>query len=344
MIECPMPLPEEDRILLAHGGGGRLMKRLIENLFAEAFGPLHLESGHDSAIDRLPEGRFAFTTDSYVVRPLQFPGGDIGKLAVCGTVNDLAMAGAEPYAMSTAFILEEGLSVSALRGIVRSMREAASEVGVKILTGDTKVVERGKGDGIYINTSGIGIVRHELKIHPSSVQPGDAVIVSGDLGRHGIAVMSARDGLAFDTSVESDVGSVWAPVRALLDAGIEVHCLRDLTRGGLASALNEIAQHRRVSIEVHEKAIPVENAVRGACEILGFDPLHVANEGRFLLILPESESEKALSTLRLHPISKGSMVIGHVTKEGIPDVMLVTPYGTRRPVEYLSGEQLPRIC
>jgi hydrogenase expression/formation protein HypE len=332
-----VPAEPGETILLAHGGGGRLTQRLIRDLFGPAFRAALSNTDHDGATFELGGAKLAFTTDSFVVRPLFFPGGDIGSLAVNGTVNDLAMCGARPVALSAGFILEEGLSTDVLRKIAASMRRAADAAGVQLVTGDTKVVERGKGDGLYVNTSGIGVVEHGLPISPASVRPGDAIVLSGDVGRHGIAVMAVREGLRFDAEVESDCAPLWEPVRRLLDAGIGVHCLRDLTRGGLATALNEIAASSGTALRIDEIPIPVHPAVRGACEILGLDPLYVANEGRFLALVPETDAEKTLALL------PGAVRIGRV-EPGEPAVVLTTRIGTRRVLDLLSGEQLPRIC
>lgn len=329
---------------MAHGGGGRLMHELIDKVFLRTFGHTSADAAHDAAVLAATGARLAFTTDSYVVRPLVFPGGDIGSLAVHGTVNDLAMAGARPLALSAGFILEEGLSISVLQEIVGSMREAAEAAGVAIVTGDTKVVDRGKADGIFINTAGIGVVEHGLSIGPTSVREGDAVIVSGDLGRHGIAIMAVREGLSFETTIESDSAPLVQPVMDLLSSGIDVHCLRDLTRGGLASALNEIAAGSGLGIRIEESRIAVQEDVQGACELLGFDPLYVANEGRFVAFVPADQADRALELLRRHEVSASSTRIGTVSGEGWPRVTLLTRYGSSRIVDMLSGEQLPRIC
>ncbi len=343
MAECPVPFSEYGFVSMAHGGGGRLMHDLLERLIVPGFRNAELERGHDGAVLDSPAGRIAFTTDSYVVRPLFFPGGDIGKLAVCGTVNDLAMCGARPVALSAGFILEEGFSMESLRAVLASMQRAAEEAGVSIVTGDTKVVDRGKGDGIFINTAGIGEVLRDGRIGPAAVCAGDAIVVSGDLGRHGVAVLSAREGIAFETELESDCALLLKPVMALLDAGVEVHCLRDLTRGGLASALVEIAQTSGLRLEVEEERIGVCAEVRGACEMLGLDPLYLANEGRFVAFVPEEQAERACAVLRRCAVSAGAGVVGRVV-EGKPLVTMRTEYGTARLVEMFSGEQLPRIC
>lgn len=343
-LTCPVIAPAGDRVLMAHGGGGRLMHQLIETVFLPEFAPAPRGPLHDGAVFGLNGLRLAFTTDSYVVRPLEFPGGDIGSLAVYGTVNDLAMCGARPLYLSAGFILEEGLEMDILRRVVRSMREAAARAGVALATGDTKVVDKGKGDGIFINTAGVGLVEAPAEIGPAAVRASDAVIVSGDLGAHGVAVLSVREGLEFASPVLSDTAPLWEPVAALLEAGLEVHCLRDLTRGGLASALNEIAAGAGVGIEIREAAVPVAEAVQGACEILGLDPLYVANEGRFVAFLPEPEAERALAVLRSLPVSAAAARIGTVTPAGGGEVTLTSRIGGRRALDMLSGEQLPRIC
>lgn len=343
-MECPLPISRYTHIVMAHGGGGRLMHELIDNVFLRAFGKTGIDAAHDAATLDAGGAKLAFTTDSYVVRPLVFPGGDIGSLAVHGTVNDLAMAGARPLALSVGFILEEGLSISVLQEVVGSMREAAESAGVAIVTGDTKVVDRGKADGIFINTAGIGLVEHGLTIGPTSVRAGDAVLVSGDLGRHGIAIMAVREGLAFETTIESDSAPLARPVLDLLSSGIDVHCLRDLTRGGLASALNEIAGGAGLGIRIEESRIIVRDDVLGACELLGFDPLYVANEGRFVAFVPAEQANSALEVLGRHDVSAGSARVGTVSGEARPRVTLLTRYGSSRIVDMLSGEQLPRIC
>lgn len=332
---CPAPLTRYPRVLMAHGGGGRLMRDLIEGIFAAAFEPQHQT---DSAVVAVEGGRVAFTTDSFVVKPIFFPGGDIGSMAVHGTVNDLAMAGARAQALSAAFILEEGLEVETLARVVDSMARAAREAGVRIVTGDTKVVERGKADQLYINTSGIGVFTHGLTLEPAAVEAGDAVLVSGDIGRHGMAIMSAREGLEFESQIESDSAPVHGEVLRLLDAGVAVHCLRDLTRGGLATALVEISAAAGLRVEMEEAAVEVREDVRAACEILGFDPLYVANEGRFVAFVAERDAERALELL-----PRGRR-IGRVTAKGRGLVSSRTPLGGARILDLLSGEQLPRIC
>jgi hydrogenase expression/formation protein HypE len=331
-------------ILLGHGGGGRLMKNLIEDTILPRFRNSFLETRHDGALLPVGDSRVAFTTDSYVVRPWAFPGGDIGSLAVIGTVNDLAMCGARPAWLSAALILEEGFPLASLTRVLDTMRRTADLCGVEIVTGDTKVVDHGKGDGIYINTAGIGVVDRPDPIGPSRIQPGDAILLSGDVGRHGIAVLAAREGFDFETRLESDVAPLTGPVLALLAGGIEVHGLRDLTRGGLAAALVELAETTRLPITVEEALVPVIPEVRGVCELLGLDPLHVACEGRFIAFLPGRDVAKALEILRSDPVSEDAVRIGTVSDGEPGRVVLETTLRTLRVVDLFSGEQLPRIC
>lgn len=341
---CPLPISEKKTVQLAHGGGGRLMQELIRDVFVRAFDNPMLAPLHDGATWPVTGGTLAFTTDSYVVRPLFFPGGDIGSLAVHGTINDLAMCGAKPLCLSAGFILEEGLDMETLRRVVESMAAAARAAGVSIVTGDTKVVDRGKGDGIFINTAGIGIVPAGVSVQPERIAPGDAILLSGDLGSHGVAVLSVREGLAFTGDIESDSAPLHRVVADLMDSGIEVHCLRDLTRGGLASALNELAAGANVGMIIEEQIIPVRASVRGACELLGLDPLYVANEGRFVAFVPESHVDAALAAMRRHRVAQDAVRIGTVTEDSLPIVVLRTVLGTGRILDLLSGEQLPRIC
>lgn len=341
---CPLPRPSTERIVLAHGGGGRLSNQLFESVFLPAFRNPALQSRHDGALVSGNYARLAMTTDTYVVAPLIFPGGTIGDLAINGTVNDLAMCGARPLALSAGFILEEGLSMETLRQIVASMGRAAETAKVSVVTGDTKVVDKGKGDGMFINTAGIGEVVAGNMIGAESVRAGDAILVSGDLGAHGIAILSVRDGLEFEGPIESDTACLWPPVEALFAAGVEVHCLRDLTRGGLSSALNEIAKTAGLGISIEEAAIPISDVVRGACELLGLDPLHVANEGRFVAFVPERDADRALSVLRDQPICANAVRAGAVCMEHPGIVTLRSRIGGQRVLDMLSGEQLPRIC
>lgn len=343
-LSCPLPIQEHPRILLAHGGGGKLMHQLLEKVFLPAFGNDSLNCRHDSAVLNLADKRLAFTTDSYVVRPLVFPGGDIGSLAVHGTVNDLAMSGARPLYLSAAFILEEGLPMETLWQVVCSMRDAAQRCGVQIVTGDTKVVDKGNGDGLFINTAGIGVIEHSLHIAPGSVRPGDAALVSGDLGRHGMAIMSVREGLEFQGTIQSDSASLAGLVLNLIAAGIEIHCLRDLTRGGLAGALNEIAGAAGVRIAVEEQFIPVREDVHAACEVLGLDPLPVACEGRLVAIVAAKDAERALCTMKTHEVGTSAALVGKVQSGSPPLVVLKSAIGASRILDMPSGEQLPRIC
>lgn len=353
-LSCPIPIAQYPNVLLAHGGGGKLMHQLIETMFLPTFSngtssseqfPQVISNRHDAAEIHLKSGRLAFTTDSYVVQPLFFPGGDIGALAVNGTVNDLAMCGARPLYLSVGFILEEGLPMETLWRVVQSMQQSAQKTNVQIVTGDTKVVDRGKGDGIFINTTGVGIIEHHQAIAPQSVKPGDVLLLNGDLGRHGIAIIATREGLEFESKIESDSAPLASFVLELLEAGIEIHCLRDLTRGGLSSTLNEIAMAAGVAIAIDESCIPVREDVQGACEILGFDPLCVANEGRFVAFLPQSDAPRALDILRSHPLGASAQIIGNVTENTtFGFVTMKTKIGAQRIVDMLSGEQLPRIC
>ncbi len=347
VISCPLPHDPRDTVQLGHGSGGILMHRLLEQTILPALDNRYLRQGHDSAVldpAATKAGRLAFTTDSYVVRPRFFPGGDIGTLAVNGTVNDLAMAGARPLWLSAALILEEGLPMEELRRVLGSMKKTADAAGVDIVTGDTKVVDRGHGDGLYVNTSGIGIVEHDLAIGARSIRPGDVILLSGDLGRHGICILAEREGLAFESTIESDTAPLHAPVLALIEAGLPVHCLRDLTRGGLASALNELMPASGLSAEIRERDIPIDPRVRGACELLGLDPLYVANEGRMIVILPGEAAEAALEILSGFAATAGSVSIGTIHAEQAGQVVIKSKVGTHRVVDMLPGEQLPRIC
>jgi hydrogenase expression/formation protein HypE len=343
-LQCPAPLTSAGTIQLAHGAGGRLTRGLIERIFIPAFANPALMARHDAAVSELAGAKIAFSTDSYVVSPLFFPGGNIGALAICGTVNDLAMAGARPAFLSAGFIIEEGFPINQLERIAASMRDAAAACAVQLVAGDTKVVDHGKADGVYINTAGVGIVPRNIEIGPSRVQPGDSIILSGDIGRHGIAVMSVREGLRFESPIVSDCAPLAAPVAQLLDAGIDVHCLRDLTRGGLASAVVEIALDGRVDIEISEEKIPVSDPVMGACELLGLDPLYVANEGRFVAFVPERDSNRALEILLRCHESAGASIIGRVASREHGQVVMRGLFGNSRVLDLLTGDQLPRIC
>lgn len=334
----------DERINLSHGAGGKASRNLIDGLFAPAFSNALLDHMDDSAVFPI-EGRIAFTTDSYVVSPIFFPGGDIGSLAVHGTVNDLAMAGAKPLHMSVAMILEEGFPISDLRRIVGSIQAAAKAAGVRIVTGDTKVVERGKADGLYVNTTGIGIVRADARISGSYARPGDRVLVSGRLAEHGIAIMTARDGFDFELEVESDSAALDGVVSGLLDAvGTDLHCLRDATRGGVATALNEIALASDVAIAIEESALPVRAEIRGACELLGIEPVHMANEGKFVAIVAPRRAEAALAALQAHPLGRAAAIVGEVKESPAGIVSVRTAIGGQRVLDMLVGEALPRIC
>lgn len=343
-VACPLPLSRHAEIVLGHGSGGRLSQRLIEGVVLPQFRNELLEPLHDGAVFSLNGSRVAFSTDSYVISPLFFPGGDIGSLAVHGTVNDLSMCGAKPLYLSCAFILEEGLRMETFSRVVQSMKRAADEAGVLLVTGDTKVVDRGKGDQMFINTSGVGLVREGVNIHPRRAAPGDRVLLSGSIALHGIAILSVREGLEFESAIASDSAPLNGMVSALLDAAPDVHVLRDPTRGGVASALVEIAAQSGKGISLEETRIPLREEVKGACEILGLDPLHVANEGKLLAIVPPDQAEGALEALRAHPFGGEAAIIGEVVEQHPGMVTLRTRIGGTRIVEMLSGEQLPRIC
>ncbi|NNL56606.1 MAG: hydrogenase expression/formation protein HypE [Pseudomonadales bacterium] len=343
-FSCPVDEDNKDIITLAHGSGGRLTHQLIETIIQPALGNTRLDPLEDGAILPQLDQAVVMTTDSYVIAPTRFPGGDIGKLAICGTVNDLAMMGAKPLYLSLGFILEEGLLITEFKEIVLSIAQTAKAAGVSIVTGDTKVVEKGKGDKIFINTAGIGARPNSSRIGVDSIQAGDKVVVSGDIGRHGVAVMAARDPEAFDTPVISDIACLNSVVSALLEAGIDIHCMRDLTRGGLATASIELAQSSNLQFALDETSIPVDNSVKSICHVLGLDPLYIANEGRFALIIPEASVEHTLAVFAGIDNCKSAAVIGEVT-EGKPGwATLRNAYGVSRRLDLLAGEQLPRIC
>jgi len=343
-FSCPVPLPARERILLGHGSGGKLSADLLKDVFLPSLGNPVLDRLEDQAIVSLNGIRLAVTTDSFVVKPLFFRGGDIGSLAVHGTINDLAMGGAIPLWLSAAFILEEGLPLETLKRVVASMQQAASNAGIQIITGDTKVVEKGSADGLFINTTGIGRVRDGVSLSASQAQPGDAIVISGFLGDHGIAILAEREGLQFETQVQSDSAALHTLVARLLESTHEVRCLRDPTRGGLSSTLNEIALSSRVGMELEETSLPVREEVRGACEMLGLDPLYVANEGKLVAIVASSAAQAALRGLQSHPLGKDAAIVGRVTADHPRMVVLRTPLGTTRIVDMLAGDQLPRIC
>jgi hydrogenase expression/formation protein HypE len=348
-LSCPLPLQHGDQIVMGHGSGGRLTNDLIRRIFLPAFSNPELLTGNDFADTKLPlisglQGTLAISTDSHIITPLFFPGGDIGRLAVCGTVNDVSMSGAKPLYLTAGFILEEGLEVDVLQKVVLSMQKSAEEAGISIVAGDTKVVERGKGDGLFINTTGIGWIPPGRQIGGQLAQPGDVVLISGTLGDHGIAVLSARGELGFETSLLSDTAPLNHLIQAVLTAAPNTHVLRDPTRGGLATTLNEIAQQSKVSIWLDETTIPVKPAVRAACEMLGFDPLYVANEGKVIVILPPAEADAALIAMRNSIYGSDAVQIGEIKSTSSGRVLLKTPFGGTRILDVLAGEMLPRIC
>ena len=342
---CPLPISAHDTVQLGHGSGGKMMGDLIQRLFVWAFDNPHLRRLDDAAVLDLPRGRIAVSTDSFVVDPLFFPGGNIGDLAVNGTVNDVCMSGARPLYLSAGFILEEGLPLDSLRMIVESMRDAARRAGVSIVAGDTKVVNRGKGDKVFINTTGIGLITHDLVLTSGGVRPGDRILVSGGVAEHGIAVLSKREGLAFETPIESDTAPLHDLVATILEAGGEaVHALRDPTRGGLAATLNEFAAASTIEIALEERAVPVKPAVSGACELLGLDPLYVACEGRLVAAVAAARSREVLAAMRGHPLGRDAAEIGEARSGRAGLVTLRTAIGGWRILDLLVGEQLPRIC
>lgn len=344
MNQEPKKDPSSDRILLAHGSGGELSHELINSIFAREFDNPILHPLDDSAVIPFEGARWAFTTDGYVVTPIFFPGGDIGRLAVCGTVNDLSMSGAQPLFLSSGFIIEEGFPLSDLRRIVGSMKKTAAEAGVKIITGDTKVVNRGGADGVFINTAGIGLIPPGILISGGLARAGDQVLLSGTIGDHGVAILSAREGLQFSTALESDCSPLNTLVAKMISASPEIHCLRDPTRGGLASTLNELARQSRVGIWVEENRIPVKEQVRGACELLGFEPWNLANEGKLVAIVAAQSAESVLREMRGHPLGRDAARIGEVREESPGKVLLRTSLGSTRLLDMMVGEPLPRIC
>ncbi len=340
---CPVPIKPNDTVVLGHGSGGKLSHDLINRLFLPEFGKAAPRALDDSAIVNINGQRLALTTDSHVVSPLFFPGGDIGRLAICGTVNDLAMVGARPVALTCGFVIEEGLSFEILQRVVQSMRDSAAEAGVYIAAGDTKVVQKGGADKLFINTAGVGVVESDVNISGANAQVDDVVIISGTLGDHGIAVMSAREGLNFETDLQSDVAPLNHLIAAMMNAG-EIHVLRDPTRGGLATTLNEIAIQSNLTIELQETALPVKPQVHAACEMLGFDPLYVANEGKLVAFVKPEDAENILLAMRQTKYGEGAVIIGKVIKTNSPQVRLRTAIGGTRLIDMLPGEMLPRIC
>jgi hydrogenase expression/formation protein HypE len=344
LLSCPLPVTTDDFIVLGHGSGGRLSARLMQDVFLPAFRNPALERMDDQAVVDVPAGRLAMSTDSYVVKPLFFPGGNIGQLAVYGTVNDLAVGGATPKYLSAGFILEEGLAMDVLRRIVASMADAARRCRVDIVTGDTKVVEKGSGDQIFINTAGIGLVPAGVRLSAAKVRPGDRILLNGSLGQHGITILSQREGLELGGDLRSDCAPLHELCATVLEAAPGLRAMRDLTRGGLSSALNEIALSAQVGVEIEERAIPICDEVRGACEIFGLDPLYVANEGKMIAFVPEAEAEAALAAMRAQELGREANIVGRVTEEHPRMVTLRTSLGTRRIVDMLAQDQLPRIC
>jgi len=349
-IMCPLPLPHNERIVLGHGSGGKMSYELISKVFLPSFNNPILITGDDAGLITIlkevsnEDIRLAISTDSHVVMPLFFPGGDIGRLAICGTVNDISMLGATPLYMTAGFVLEEGLEMETLHKVVESMRVAAAEANIQIIAGDTKVVQNGKADGIYINTTGIGLIPAGINISGTNAKPGDIVIVSGTIGDHGIAVLAARGELNFKVEIKSDVAPLNGLVATMLNATKEIHVLRDPTRGGLATSLNEIALQSHVGIMIYEDTIPIKPAVEAACEMLGFDSLYVANEGKLIVIVDKSIADSLLSVMKEHPLGTDAAIIGTVTERPDTHVLLKTTFGTTRMIDMMSGEMLPRIC
>lgn len=341
---CPAPVIDQKQIVLGHGSGGKLTQDLIEKLFLPNFSNDYLSKLDDQAVLELNGSRVAFTTDSFVVTPIFFPGGDIGRLAINGTVNDLAMSGAVPRFIAAAFILEEGLATDDLFRVVESMRQAAAEAGVLLVTGDTKVVNRGKGDQVFITTTGLGTLERPVKISADQARPGDRVLLSGTIGDHGMAIMSRREGLEFEGPVESDTAPLHTLVAAMLETSEQIRCLRDPTRGGVATVLNEIAARSQVGMELDGPGIPVSESVKGACEILGLDPLYVANEGKLVAVVAQEASEAVLRRMRAHPLGRNACCIGEVVAEHPRRVLLKTQIGGSRVLDVMMGEPLPRIC
>lgn len=341
---CPVPLPHNEQIVLGHGSGGKMAADLIAKTFLPAFDNPALRAGDDGAVVEVPAGRIVLSTDSHVVTPLFFPGGDIGHLAVCGTVNDVAVMGATPLYLTVGFIIEEGLPLATLQRVVNSMKQAAAEAGVQIVSGDTKVVQRGKADGLYVSTAGVGILPEGRTLGGAQARPGDVVLLSGPMGDHGVAVLAARGELGFETDIQSDCAPLNGLIADLLAACPDVHVLRDPTRGGVATTLNEIARQSGVGITLFEKTLPVRPAVAAVCEMLGFDPLYVANEGKVLIVLPRESADRALAALRASKYGAEAVLIGEVSESPQGRVLMKTALGSTRVVDMLAGEMLPRIC
>lgn len=343
-LSCPIPKSDYDKILLAHGGGGTLSHQLLNKLIFPQFDNEILSQHSDSAVFSIDGKKYAFTTDSYVVQPVFFPGGDIGSLAVNGTINDLCVSGAEPLYLSASFIIEEGFLLEDFWRIILSMKKSCEKAGVKIITGDTKVVDKGKGDKIFINTSGIGLIEEGINISPKNCRLGDFIIINGRIAEHGIAILSAREGLEFSTTIKSDTAPLNSLVKKMFNVSKNIHCMRDPTRGGVSSTLNEIALESQIGILIEEEKIPVSEEVKGACEILGFDPLYIANEGKMIAFVSPSDAERVVNEMKKHDYGKESVIIGRVTEENPGTVLIRTRIGTKRVLDMLSGEQLPRIC
>jgi len=343
-FSCPIPISEYPKVTLAHGGGGTLSQKLIQKMFLPQFDNPLLNLQHDGAIFEAGKSKLAFSTDTYVVNPIFFPGGNIGELAVNGTVNDLAMCGATPKYLSAGFIIEEGFSMEELWQIILAMKKAAEFAKVQIVTGDTKVVDKGKGDKIFINTSGIGIINEERNISPLNCKPGDKIILNGKIAQHGMAIMSAREGLEFESTIRSDTAALNKLVDDIFEVSENIHVLRDPTRGGISSSLNEIAQSAKFGMQINETEIPIDEQVKAACEILGLDPLYIANEGKLIAIVDNSDAEKILEKMQQSDFGKDAVIIGEITEENPGKVIMKTSIGSNRVVDMLSGEQLPRIC
>ena len=332
------------RVDMTHGSGGRAMAQLIDELFVRSFDNEWLRQANDGAVVATPGGKLVIATDSHVISPLFFPGGDIGCLSIHGTINDIAMMGAMPLYLAATFVIEEGFPLADLKRVVLSMADASREAGVPVVTGDTKVVEQGNGDGVFITTTGVGVVADGIDIRGDRAQGGDVVIVSGTLGDHGVAIMSRRENLTFETTIESDTAALHGLVRAMIEAAPDIHCLRDPTRGGLATTLNEIALQSGCGIVIRERDIPVKPQVNAACEFLGLDPLYVANEGKLVAIVSPGDAPKAIAALRAHPLGRDAAIIGEAIEDPLHFVQMETTFGGRRNVDWLTGEQLPRIC